>query len=349
MERTESATNLSLTAAANLLFAMALLLLAGAQAQAEEPIACEGANLVAQLATEDPALLREIENEAAATPNGEGLLWRIEADGAAPSYLFGTMHVTDPRVTRLPGQAQEAFDLASTVAIETTQILDEAAMMAAVFEKPGLMMFSQGESLTDHLTPDQRKIVEEEFEERGAPFDGISKMKPWILVSLVSMPDCELKRQQAGAIILDAKLAKEAKAAGKKVAGLETVAEQLSAMASLPMELHVRGLVGAIELGDRMDDMIETMVALYLDGRTGMFRPALGKLLPMGEGEAADYSAFEQRMIDARNHVMAERSQKLIEEGGAFIAVGAMHLPGPNGLVELLRKAGYRLSRAERS
>jgi len=323
-----------------------VLLHAVGVARAEE-IVCTGANLVPELAEKNPALLQKMKEEAAATPNGEGLLWRVEGKGAAPSYLFGTMHVTDPRVTEPPEASKAALAEARTVVIETTDILDRQAVMAAMLAKPELMMFPAGESLTDHLSSEERKLVERALEKRGIPLQSVVKTKTWLLVSLVSLPECELKRQQAGALVLDAKLAQDAKAAGKRVAGLETVDEQLSAMASLPMELHMRGLVGTLGLGDRMDDMIETMIVLYEGGETGMFQPAMSGLLELGEEEADDYAAFEETMVETRNRTMAERAAPLLDEGGAFIAVGAMHLPGEKGLIELLRQAGHRVERAD--
>jgi uncharacterized protein len=335
--------------AARLLFFLTFLgalLAATGQLRAEEPV-CGGTNLVEEVREEDPALFRRMKEEAAATPNGEGLLWRVERDEAAPSWLFGTMHMTDPRVTAIPDAVRAALAEAETLAIETTDILDRQAMVAAMYEKPELMMFSEGETLADHLTPEEEETVRKALEARGVPLQAVIKMKPWLIVSLASLPECELKRQQAGIPVLDAKLAEDAKAADKRVTGLETAAEQLSAMASLPLELHIQGLVSTLALGARMDDMIETMIVLYTQGQTGMFRPALTSLMEMGEAEVADYAAFEKRLIEMRNRVMAERSAPLLEEGGAFIAVGAMHLPGETGLVALLREAGYRVERAD--
>ncbi|MBL8584077.1 MAG: TraB/GumN family protein, partial [Rhizobiaceae bacterium] len=117
---------------ANFLFLLSFLFvatLAIGQARAEAP-ACAGHDMLAELGSSDPAVLAKIESEAAATPNGKGLLWKIEKAGTAPSYLLGTMHMTDPRVTSLPPTAQAAFDKSQTVVIETTEILDQSKMMA---------------------------------------------------------------------------------------------------------------------------------------------------------------------------------------------------------------------------
>jgi uncharacterized protein YbaP (TraB family) len=143
------------------------------------------------------------------------------------------------------------------------------------------------------------------------------------------------------------KLAEDAKAAGKRLEGLESAADQLRAMASLPMEFHMKGLVETLKLGDRADDVIETMIVLYEREDTGMFWPLFRAVLPNGGEDDASYAAFEETMITSRNRTMAERAAPVLAEGNAFLAIGALHLPGPDGLIELFRKAGYAVSRVE--
>ena len=109
-------------------------------------------------------------------------------------------------------------------------------------------------------------------------------MKPWMLSALVALPACEMARKAAGAPVLDVKLALDAKAAGKKLQGLETIADQLHAMASLPMEFHLKGLIETLKLGDRIDDVVETMIVLYVRGDTGTFLPLFRAVLPDEEG-----------------------------------------------------------------
>ena len=67
--------------------------------------------------------------------------------------------------------------------------------------------------------------------------------------------------------------------------------------------------------------------------------------VPEGEEDADAYSDFEQRIIIDRNHRMAERALPILADGNAFIAVGALHLPGKEGLVELFRQAGFTVTR----
>jgi len=340
---------LRLVAAANLLFLLAFVLMltiATGRARAET-VACAGKDMISELKKNDPSALAKIEAEAAKTENGKGLLWKIEKAGAPQSYLFGTMHVTDPRVTTLPPAAQAAYDGAGTVVIETTEVLDQAKMMASMMAKPDLTMFTDGTTLSSLIPPDEVGAVNKGLEARGIPPYSVAKMKPWIISAMLALPACELKRKAEGAPVLDVKLGQDALAKGKTLEGLETMEDQLGAMASLPMDLHIRGLIDTLRLGDRLDDVTETMVVLYLNADTGMFWPLFRAVLPSGDGDDAGYAAFEQTMITARNKTMLAHAEPILDKGGAFIAVGAMHLPGPEGLVTLMRKAGYTVSRAD--
>jgi uncharacterized protein YbaP (TraB family) len=217
-------------------------------------------------------------------------------------------------------------------------------MLAGMMKNPELTMFTDGTTLTSLMSPMEAEAVEKALNERGIPPASVAKMKPWMLSAMLALPACELARKAAGAPVLDAKLAEDAQAAGKKLEGLETVAEQLGAMASLPIEFHMQGLIDTLKLGDKTDDVIETMIVLYESGRTGMFWPLFRAVLPGQNGDEAGYAAFEETMVTARNRNMAEKAGPILTEGNAFIAVGALHLPGPNGLIELLRQDGYTVS-----
>lgn len=187
--------SLKLLVALNVLFFLSFLviaLLAAGRARAETPGAetqvCAGADMLSALQKDDPAAYRKIETEAAATPNGKGLLWKLEKAGERPSFLFGTMHMTDPRVTRLPPAAQKAFDAADTVVIETTEVLDKQKMMAAFLKEPELMMFTDSTTLSSLLSPDDAAAVNKALDARGIPPASVAKMKPWMLSTMVALP-----------------------------------------------------------------------------------------------------------------------------------------------------------------
>lgn len=300
-----------------------------------------GSNLFEELDHRDPEKLEQIRTAAEQTPNGQGLLWRVDAEDRKPSYIFGTMHLSDERVLDQPSEVTDAFDASDAVVIETTDVLDRSAVAREIARQPHLMMFPEGESLTDHLTDADEQKLRLWLQERDVSFDTIVKMRPWMILSMASQPACETKRQAEGAKILDFVLAERAEKAGKELAGLETLAEQFAALGGFPTEVQLRALLGTASMGDKADDVIETLINLYVEGETGMFSPAVLHLVPHDADELDDYTRFEEQVVIKRNHLMATRAVEHLEQGGAFIAVGALHLPGDEGIIELLRNAGW--------
>lgn len=319
-------------------------LVAVSPARAESPAACNGKNLLPELQAKDPALYARTLADAAKIPNGHSIFWKIEKPGANPSWLLGTMHVTDPRVTAVPEAARAPYAQAATVVIETTDILDEKKAAAAMLSRPDLAMLTGGTTLESMLGPEEKAALEAGLKSRGIPLAAVSRMQPWLISSMVALPPCETARKQSGQTFLDKKLALDAQAAGREVLGLETIVEQLEVMAKLPQEFHLKGLMETLALGERMQDVFETMTVLYLEGKTGEIMPVLKTAFPASSADGEGYAAFEERLIRDRNHLMAERAAPILEKGEVFIAVGALHLPGEDGLVSLLQKQGFTLT-----
>jgi uncharacterized protein len=338
--------SLRLLAAVNLLFFLSfivILLLAAGKAHAEEPV-CSGTNLMATLQANDPAAYGKIETEASATPNGEGVFWKLEKPGSPTSWLLGTMHSTDPRITTVPATVQTAFNSAHTLIIETTDVLDQTKMAAALMAQPDLTTLAGGDTLSSLMPPDDEDVVAKALDARGIPLGSVEKMQPWLLSTVVSVPVCEAKRQAAGKAVLDVKLAGEAKAQGKDVKGLETATEQLRALASQPIPVQIKGLVQTLKFGDKIDDVTETMVDLYTQGEVAAIWPLFRVVMPEGPDEQGGYATFEQIIVTQRNKVMAERATPILAKGNVFMAVGALHLPGNDGLVSAFRRAGYTVT-----
>jgi uncharacterized protein YbaP (TraB family) len=137
-----------------------------------------------------------------------------------------------------------------------------------------------------------------------------------------------------------------AKASRVPVKGLETAEEQLASLSGVPDDQQIAMLKAGLKYADRRDDLLETVAQMYLKRQMGAAMPFQIALAEKHGFKAADFAGFEKALLVDRNARMSERAQPILAKGGAFIAVGALHLPGKTGLVELLRRSGYTVTPA---
>ena len=303
---------------------------------------CTGADLLAQLQKNDPPAYGKVIAEANSVVNAKSIFWKIEKDGIEPSYLFGTMHMSDPEISTLDDDVKAALSKSDTVVVESTDALDPQKAQAAMGKLAHLAFLSQG-TLRDRIDDDLEDELKIAVEERGIPMNLADRMQPWMIATTVALPICEIQRKQAGELVLDSVLAKYAQDNGLELKGLETIEEQLTAVASLPEDYHVSALEETLVSGSLANDMVHTMKTIYKQGNTGIIFPLMRAVLPKaGSGEGA--AQFQVALIEKRNVTMAERVADILENGKAFVAVGALHLPDETGLVKLIREQGYTLT-----
>ena len=312
-------------------------------AVADEMDRCTGINLVSKIKSEDPETYAAMVKEASATANARSIFWKIEKDGQETSWLFGTMHMADPEIAVLPKPVQSALNRADNVVIETTDILDPGASAKAMAGLGHLTMLGNEQALSQLVQEDLRDELESALQARGIPMQLGDRLQPWLVATTVSLPVCEMLRKRMGAKVLDQVIAEEAANANKKVFGLETMAEQFEAIASLPQAFHLAALEQTLRSNTKALDMIETLKRLYLESRTGMILPLMKTVTPESFS-GSDSARFQQALIDTRNETMLSRMIPILESGSSLVAVGALHLPGETGIVSLLRSKGYTLT-----
>ena len=159
--------------------------------------------------------------------------------------------------------------------------------------------------------------------------------------------ECERQRLKAGKLSLDGEIARLAENRGVGSFGLESAEMQLGALAELSDADQVSLLKASMATYDRADDRNETMVQLYLKRDVGAMWPLHVELSTAAGADPKALEAYRQNVFESRNIRMRDRTMMHLSYGGVFIAVGAMHLPGEKGLVELLKDAGYTLTAVE--
>ena len=259
-----------------------------------------------------------------------GLLWRVTSPQGAQSHLFGTLHSSDSRVTNLARPVQRAFDGSERVLLETD--FDSAKVLASA----QLMMYPAGESLRENIPDHLYQQVLALGSDKGLPESVVNRLRPWAVGVAIATPATKQGE------FLDKKLATMARAAGKPLIGLETVEEQLSTFTALSPADQLELLSGIVEEFDQLPEHYANLERAYLD--RDLKRILELAMLDLDAGDARLAGILLTGLVDDRNRRMADRADVVLSAGGSFMAVGALHLPGPAGLIALLRRRGYRVA-----
>src|SRR5712691_2775957 len=268
----------------------------------------------------------------AATKFSKGLLWKIEKTDTQPSYVFGTIHLDDARITDLPAPVKKSFALSKNFTME--MIIDEASTQKFVAS----MLLDDGSDLKELLGEPLFAKTAEVTREYGMPAEVSAKFKPWALMLTLILP----KGRQG--IIVDDLLYQQALQQHKPVHQLESVEEQIAVFDGLPMEVQVGLLKQTVAHRDLIPGMVEKSIQAYLKRDLGAMWE-INNSITEDEADKSLNEAFLQRVLYDRNTRMAVRMQQRLAEGGAFIAVGALHLYGDKGVLSLLQSRGYQVTR----
>jgi len=268
------------------------------------------------------------------------LLWKVTSENNT-SYLFGTMHVADPRVTTLAPAVEFAFTDSDAI---FTELKESQVELSARVAKEG--MLPAGTHLSDVIPADMYGKINRLVESNKMIMNVVNSSRPWMVGMYLQMIDAMPYMQ---GVALDMQLTNRAHEEDKEVGGIETVDEQLAALAFGSEEEQIKLLGIAIddmiEKYDNEISDIELMLNYYLEGDIdGLWEFATAELLDASQLERDAFDA----LLTVRNDNMADRINKRIKanpESVTFYAFGALHFAGPQGVDALLRGMGYEVER----
>ncbi|TNC74680.1 TraB/GumN family protein [Rubellimicrobium roseum] len=320
----------------------AIVLALGATAAAA---GCEGGpSLLDRL---DATARAELAARGAAQPFGQGLLWSATR-GEAQAVVVGTMHLFDDRHLPLSEALRPAIEAADLLLLEATPE-ERRALERAIVEEPARVLITEGPTLPD-LLGDDWTAMSDALRERGMPPILAAKFRPWFLLVSLSLPACAMADAQAGREGLDGLLTDAALAAGTPMAALEPWDTVFRLMEDTPEAEQIDALRAALADPGLNEEATVAMMDGYFAGRTGeileMSRLA-AEFLPEDEreGALAGAEAIEEDLLLARNRAWVP----VIEEAAAanprlVVAAGAGHLPGEEGLLQLLADRGWTVT-----
>jgi uncharacterized protein YbaP (TraB family) len=258
------------------------------------------------------------------------LFWSISKNGEQAGYLLGTIHSEDPRVLDFPLEFVDDLNANQVFAMEMVPDLPTLKRLTE------FMQYQDGTTLESRVGPERFASLQLALSEYRVPADWIDRMKIWAVMMTLSVPP-----PQTG-LFMDFSLSLRAAGAGLKVVGLETLEQQLSFLEDMPMTQQIMLLDQALMEHEKVREIHQQMVDNYLAGNLQALKSQADEQMAQLEPEAKQY--FMEQGIDIRNLRMLESLLPHLQTSQVFVAVGALHLPGEVGLIQLLRNRGYELT-----
>ncbi len=256
------------------------------------------------------------------------LLYQVKGKDKKVSYLFGTIHMIPDSLYYFPGKLDKIISKSDEVILEIANLSDQSAAMK-------LMILESG-SCFDIFTPEQKdsvlnwgadllSIKPEQFEKL------FEKRKPFILMQL------SFQKMISGKVrMVDMEIESKAQQDEIPVSGLETVEYQLSIFDKIPPKEMAEFIMETVRNPDEGEKTFQKMVQYYHKQDL----ESLAKLIL----ESDELGSSSEELLDKRNLNWIPKMDALMNSKACFFAVGAGHLGGPNGVIELLRKKGYEVT-----
>ena len=256
----------------------------------------------------------------------KGLFWKLESPTGKTSYLFGTMHTDDNRVADMTPKMLEAMKSVDTFMMEAEPTQDPSIFMMKDASLPSLLTQAEFDQVRD--------LAEFHVMHLGAAM----QMKPWLLAVIFDLPKPQTEFAQ------DNLLMTKSEDFGKEIKGLESSQEHFSMMDAFSIDEQMVMLRAVLKrTPEQKEADFERLMTAYLKGDSDKIS-ALDEQITGGMLPKEIWAKMRVKLLDERNVVMAQRAIPAANEKPIFIAVGASHLAGDNGLIAAFKKAGFKLS-----
>jgi uncharacterized protein YbaP (TraB family) len=256
------------------------------------------------------------------------LLWQVSGNGLSkPSFVFGTMHLLCSAEEMMSDSLLSALSRSEQVFLEID--MDNPGEMLGVFK---FIRMKENKKIGDLLSPDEYQRVKNYFSNNKTvlPLSMMERFKPYFVAAMLS----EAKMPCGTKTGMEELILKQAKKEGKPISGLETIEFQASVFDSIPYEEQAKELLKAIDEEAKQDSFTNRMAAIYL-------AQDLDQIEQLTLDEEGGVSSYLELFLYGRNANWIPAMEAAMKKQPALFAVGAAHLPGDKGVLNLLKKAGY--------
>jgi uncharacterized protein YbaP (TraB family) len=288
------------------------------------------------------ATSKSAENESSIHESGipqRGSLYRIRYHDHT-SYLFGTIHVGRPEFFPLEAQATRALSEADTLALEF-DLRDVAAMQTAI-QKYGL--YANHDTVDMHLSASSLQRLQEALKQYDIPYARVSQMKAW-MVTFILQGAVLAQQGYHTELATETYLTSAAVAQGKNIVGLESAELQLSLFDSMTERQQEQYLLD--NLNDLQSGEMRKKTQELVDAWATANEKTFDSLLKEAQSDKTTEGKFIlDILLSKRNPEMAKKIETMLKDDKAsFVAIGLLHLVGPNGIPQLLARRGFEVTR----
>jgi len=305
--------------------------------------ACTGRDVWPHL---NPAIKAKLDKAAARDAFSDGRFFRVSKNGKT-SYVFGTMHSPPTGKLRLPPPVTKQLRQSKTLLVEVTDEAETAFF--GNMNRVASQVYAQSPTgFARQFSQDEWKIINLMAKANGLDQFALSHARPWYVYLLASSIGCGGTPGQQQ--IMDARLEQIAKNSGMQITGLETPLQAFEAMQGFSARDYakmIRAEMHAFVQG-QPGDMYYTSLNMYYRGeiqKIWYWQMQQYTGAPDKRGAALIRRLWEEKMLGRRNKNWIPKITKAFAQGDAFVAVGALHLGGKQGILPLLRRKGYDIVR----
>ena len=280
---------------------------------------------VSQLVAQDAAVA------PAPAPAKKAMFWKAASKDNVV-YLLGSIHLGSKSMYPLPKEIEDAFDHSALLAVEIDINHVNLQQMQGLIFQTG--MYPDDDTLWNHVSPEARQQLEAFCEKYSFPVAAMSKMKPWTAAMMVSTFPL-MKNGMDFGLGIDKYFLDKAEQAKKRVVEIESAEEQMKLVSGITAEMLEKSL--AAPSNQDPQEYIKQIQQAWMSGDTAQLEKVI-------QSQPSDPVEFAKSMLQDRNLRMADSAERFLKgKEPAFVVVGAAHMVGPDGVVRILQKRGYKV------
>jgi uncharacterized protein YbaP (TraB family) len=271
-------------------------------------------------------------NATDANAASNGLMWKATSPHST-IYLLGSIHVASPDMYPLPRHIEEAFRRSSVLVVEVDlNKIDQSKLQPLLMSKG---MYPFNDSLWNHVSPETKTLVTRFCSENGLPSEALARVRPWLAIVMASTLPTQTSGMTAE-LGIDKHFLNLARNT-MRVEQLETAEMQLRLMADIPESKQEQYLVATINSAALSQQLIMEFKSAWMTGDAQ-------KLDTLISGAWDGASGLQEKMFASRNPHMADAAEQCLKNNQrCFVVVGAGHLVGNQGVVQLLQDRGFKV------